>query len=50
MLDQLRKRKLDRAYQDRSALLSWLKATPEYDPIRADPRFDRLLRRVGLTH
>lgn len=39
---------LDKAYQDRSFFLIWLKVEPLYDPLRADPRFQDLLRRVGL--
>jgi tetratricopeptide (TPR) repeat protein len=39
---------LDKAYQDRSSLLIWLKVEPLFDPLRADPRFQDLLRRVGL--
>jgi eukaryotic-like serine/threonine-protein kinase len=39
---------LDKAYQDRSSLLIWLKVEPLFDTLRADPRFQDLLRRVGL--
>jgi len=41
---------LNRAYDDRSPLLPWLKIYPEYDPMRSDPRYDELLCRVGLAH
>jgi serine/threonine-protein kinase len=37
---------LERAYADRSFYLTWLKIDPELDPLRADPRFVDLLRRV----
>jgi tetratricopeptide (TPR) repeat protein len=39
---------LDKAYQDRSFFLIWLKVEPLFDPLRADPRFQDSLRRVGL--
>jgi serine/threonine-protein kinase len=40
---------LERAYQDRSPGIAWLKAEPKYDPLRQDTRFADLLRRIGLT-
>ena len=39
---------LEKAYQDRSAFLIWLKVEPLFDNLRSDPRFQDLLRRVGL--
>jgi len=39
---------LEKAYQDRSAALLWLKVEPLFDPLRSDPRFQDLLRRIGL--
>jgi serine/threonine protein kinase/Flp pilus assembly protein TadD len=39
---------LDKAVQDRSFFLIWLKVEQLFDPLRADPRFQDLLRRVGL--
>lgn len=39
---------LHEAYENREAWLVWLKVEPRYDPLRADVRFDRLLRRIGL--
>jgi TolB-like protein/thioredoxin-like negative regulator of GroEL len=39
---------LERAYEDRSEMLAWLKVGPELDRLRADPRFADLMRRVGF--
>ena len=40
---------LERAYQERSFMMLYLKVAPNLDPLRADPRYADLLRRVGLT-
>jgi serine/threonine protein kinase/tetratricopeptide (TPR) repeat protein len=40
---------LERAYQARSAGLLYLKLDPGYGPLRGDPRYDDLVKRVGLT-
>lgn len=39
---------LEKAYQDREGSLVYLKVEPWLDPIRSDPRFAELVRRVGL--
>jgi TolB-like protein/DNA-binding winged helix-turn-helix (wHTH) protein/cytochrome c-type biogenesis protein CcmH/NrfG len=39
---------LEEAYKEQSNLLQFLKVHPIFDPIRDDPRFADLVRRVGL--
>lgn len=39
---------LEKAYAERSSSLTALKVDPIYDPLRGEPRFQELLRRVGL--
>jgi TolB-like protein/DNA-binding winged helix-turn-helix (wHTH) protein/Tfp pilus assembly protein PilF len=39
---------LEKAYQERASRLRYLKMDAVYDPLRADPRFQDLLRRIGL--
>ncbi|HEY9503186.1 MAG TPA: winged helix-turn-helix domain-containing protein [Pyrinomonadaceae bacterium] len=38
---------LDKAYQENSNFLAYLKQVPVADPLRSDPRFADLVRRVG---
>ena len=38
----------DRAFEERVCYLTLLKFDPLYDPLRHDPRFDRLLERIGF--
>ncbi len=39
---------LEQAYEERSFELSAIKAEPRMDGLRSDPRFQDLLRRMGL--
>lgn len=41
---------LDRSYRDRSEHMLYLRMEPLVDPLRDDPRFASLLKRVGLQH
>ena len=39
---------LEEAYEDRNDQLIWLKGDPRMDPLRSDPRFVTLIRKLGL--
>jgi tetratricopeptide (TPR) repeat protein len=40
---------LEKASDDRSEMLAWLKVAPEVDRLRPDPRFASIMRRVGFA-
>jgi hypothetical protein len=40
---------MDRAYEERASWLLTLRVNPWVDPLRSDPRFDELVRRVEAT-
>jgi tetratricopeptide (TPR) repeat protein len=40
---------LSTAYEERDTLLPWLKSAPSFDWLRPDPRFEDLMRRLGLS-
>lgn len=41
---------LEKAYEERSFFLIWLKVEPRFDSLRNDTRYKDLLRRIGLHH
>jgi eukaryotic-like serine/threonine-protein kinase len=40
---------LDQSYAERDRYLTWLKVDDAFDPLRKEPRFQDLLRRIGFT-
>ena len=40
---------LEKAFQQRSTLLTYSKMDPRFDPIRSDARFTDIQRRIGLS-
>jgi hypothetical protein len=40
---------LEKAYEERDPQLTYLKVGPRFDPLRQDPRFKEVLRRIGLA-
>jgi hypothetical protein len=39
---------LEKAYRQHSSMMTWLKTDQRFDSIRGEPRFQELMRRVGL--
>jgi tetratricopeptide (TPR) repeat protein len=40
---------LDRAFEDRSQLLGWIRWNPAFDSVRGDPRYAEFMRRLNLN-
>jgi hypothetical protein len=40
---------LEKAYREHSSSFTALKVDPIYDPLRGEPRFQELVRRIGLA-
>jgi hypothetical protein len=40
---------LEKAYNQRSSWMTWLKVEPKFDPLRSDERFEVLMRRVVVA-
>jgi TolB-like protein/Tfp pilus assembly protein PilF len=39
---------LNKAFEERAFKLPWLKVEPRWDPLRSDPRFQELVKKVGI--
>jgi tetratricopeptide (TPR) repeat protein len=39
---------MEKAYERRSTGVAWIRGDPSLDPLRSDPRYDDLLRRIGF--
>lgn len=39
---------LEKAVEDRSGFIGWIEIEPKFDPLRSDPRYAALLKRMGL--
>ena len=40
---------LEKAYAEKSVFIEYIKAVPDYDSLRSDPRYTDLLKRMGLS-
>jgi tetratricopeptide (TPR) repeat protein len=41
---------LEKAFEQHSPMITWLKVDPRFDGLRKDPRFQNLMTRVGLVN
>jgi serine/threonine protein kinase/tetratricopeptide (TPR) repeat protein len=41
---------LEKGYQERAGNIPWLHVDPKYAPLKSDPRYADLLRRIGIAH
>ena len=41
---------LEKAYEERDSNLIYVTIPPVFDPIRSDPRYKKLLKKMGLEH
>jgi hypothetical protein len=39
---------IEKAFEERDPMLFWLRSVPYFEPLRADPRFEDMARRIGL--
>ncbi len=39
---------LEKAYEDRSTMLIWIKVNPRLENLRSEPRFKAVVKRMGL--
>ena len=41
---------LKRSYENRDIEIFYIRTVPEFDSLRSDPRFQRLIRAIGFPH
>ena len=41
---------LEKAYEERDCNLIYITVPPPFDPLRSDPRYQQLLKKMGLEH